>query len=60
MIGCQWETDIILPDLQSVVLCEDVRCEVKGVQTLVGVLSVVPAPGFGGATVSQFFWTARI
>jgi hypothetical protein len=38
------ETDVILPDLQSAVLCEDVRCEVNGMQTLVGVLSVIPAP----------------
>ncbi len=35
----------ILPDLQSCVLCEDVRCEFNGMQTLVGVLNVVAAPG---------------
>lgn len=34
----------IIPDLQSVVLCEDVRTEVNGTQTLVGVLGVVPTP----------------
>jgi hypothetical protein len=34
----------ILPDLQSCVLCEDVRCEISGMQTLVGVLNVVPTP----------------
>ena len=38
------ETNVILPDLQSAVLCEDVRCEINGMQTLVGVLSVIPAP----------------
>ena len=38
------ETDVILPDLQSAVLCEDVRCEFNGMQTLVGVLNVIPAP----------------
>src|SRR5437763_12690776 len=38
------EPDNILPDLQSAVICEDVRCEVNGMQTLVGVLSVIPAP----------------
>src|SRR5438034_10967886 len=37
------EPDLILPDLQSAVICEDVRCEVNGMQTLVGVLSVIPA-----------------
>jgi hypothetical protein len=25
----------ILPDLQSALLCEDVRCEINGMQTLV-------------------------
>jgi hypothetical protein len=38
------ETDAILPDLQSCVLCEDVRCEINGMQTLVGVVNVIPAP----------------
>src|SRR5207247_5571498 len=37
------ETDVILPDLQSCVLCEDVRCEFNGMQTLVGVVNVIPA-----------------
>src|SRR2546430_17024845 len=38
------ETDLILPDLQSAVLCEGVRCEINGMQTLVGVFRVNPAP----------------
>src|SRR5437879_12605996 len=38
------ESEIILPDLQSCVLCEDVRHEFNGMQTLVGVVNVVPAP----------------
>ncbi len=38
------ETDVILPDLQSCVLCEDVRCEFNGMQTLVGVINVIPTP----------------
>jgi hypothetical protein len=38
------ETESILPDLQSCVLCEDVRCEFNGMQTLVGVLNVIPTP----------------
>lgn len=33
----------ILPDLQSCLLCEDVRCEFNGMQTLVGVVNVIPA-----------------
>lgn len=35
--------DAILPDLQGCVLCEDVRCEFNGMQTLVGVVNVIPA-----------------
>ncbi len=38
------EETAILPDLQSAVLCEDVRCEINGMQTLVGVINVIPAP----------------
>jgi hypothetical protein len=38
------EENAILPDLQSAVLCEDVRCEINGMQTLVGVINVIPAP----------------
>src|SRR5262245_35329698 len=38
------ESNIILPDLQSAVSCEYVRCEVTGMQTLVGVLRASPAP----------------
>lgn len=34
----------ISPDLQATVLCEDVRTELSGQQTLVGVINVVPAP----------------
>jgi hypothetical protein len=37
------EEGAILPDLQSCLLCEDVRCEINGMQTLVGVLNVIPA-----------------
>jgi hypothetical protein len=36
--------DPIAPDLQSVILCEDVRTEVSGSQTLVGVIGAIPAP----------------
>lgn len=34
----------ILPDLQASVLCEDVRAEVSGQQTLVGIIGAIPAP----------------
>ena len=38
------ESTPILPDLQSAVLCEDVRCEINGMQTLVGIINIIPAP----------------
>jgi len=39
----EMKEDAIMPDLQGCVLCEDVRCEYNGMQTLVGVVNVVPA-----------------
>ena len=36
--------DEILPDLQACVLCEDVRQEASGQQTLVGIIGVIPSP----------------
>src|SRR5437763_17043194 len=38
------ETNVMLPYLESAVVYEDVRCEINGMQTLVGVLSVILAP----------------
>jgi hypothetical protein len=34
--------NLILPDLQAVLLCEDVRAERSGQQTLVGILGAIP------------------
>ena len=50
-------SDVILPDLQSAVLCEDVRCEINGMQTLVGVLSVIPAPALPINYIRLCIWT---
>lgn len=50
-------TEVILPDLQSCVLCEDVRCEFNGMQTLVGVLNVVAAPGLPINYLRLCIWT---
>src|SRR5881392_3321972 len=49
-------TDVILPDLQSAVLCEDVRCEINGMQTLVGVLSVIPATALPVTCMRLCIW----
>lgn len=35
--------EVIPPDLQATVVCEDVRTEISGQQTLVGVLGMIPA-----------------
>src|SRR5947208_7470728 len=50
-------TDVILPDLQSCVLCEDVRHELNGMQTLVGVVNVVPAPQLPITCMRLCFWS---
>src|SRR5205085_11791751 len=49
--------EAILPDLQSCVLCEDVRCEFNGMQTLVGVLNVIAAPGLPINFMRLCIWT---
>jgi len=50
-------TEVILPDLQSCVLCEDVRCEFNGMQTLVGVLNVVAAQSLPINYLRLCIWT---
>jgi len=47
----------ILPDLQSTLLCEDVRTEVSGQQTLVGVINAIPAPVLPIAFFKLCLWT---
>jgi hypothetical protein len=49
--------DPIAPDLQSVILCEDVRTEVGGAQTLVGVIGAVPAPQVPVGFFKLCLWT---
>jgi uncharacterized protein DUF6941 len=51
------QTESILPDLQSCVLCEDVRCEFNGMQTLVGVLNIVPTPKLPVNYMRLCIWT---
>ena len=47
----------IPPDLQATILCEDVRTEVSGQQTLVGVINVVPAPTMPIGFFKLCLWT---
>jgi len=51
------EANAILPDLQSCVLCEDVRCEINGMQTLVGVINVIPAPALPVNCMRLCIWS---
>ena len=51
------EEERILPDLQSCVICEDVRCEFNGMQTLVGVINVIAAPGLPINFIRLCIWT---
>src|ERR1044072_75493 len=50
-------TETILPDLQSCVLCEDVRCEFNGMNTLVGVINVIAVPALPGNYLRLCIWT---
>lgn len=50
-------TEIILPDLQAAVLCEDVRPEISGQQTLVGVIGAIPTPTVPIGFFKLCFWT---
>ena len=49
--------DPIAPDLQSVILCEDVRTEVSGAQTLVGVIGAIPTPQLPVGFFKLCLWT---
>src|SRR5438270_12138321 len=49
-------TEAILPDLQSCVLCEGVRCEFNGMNTLVGVLNVIAAPSLSINCLRLCIW----
>jgi hypothetical protein len=45
------------PDLQASVVCEDVRQEVNGMQTLVGIINVIPARALPVALLKLCVWT---
>jgi len=50
-------SDEILPDLQACVLCEDVRQEASGQQTLVGIIGVIPSPVMPIGFFKLCLWT---
>lgn len=47
----------IIPDLQACVLCEDVRQEASGQQTLVGIIGMIPAPVMPIGFFKLCLWT---
>ena len=47
----------IIPDLQSVILCEDVRTEVSGAQTLVGAIGAIATPQVPIGFFKLCLWT---
>ncbi len=47
----------VIPDLQATVLCEDIRQEINGMQTLVGVLSAIPTPQLPVRLIKLCLWT---
>jgi hypothetical protein len=47
----------VLPDLQASILCEDVRQEVNGMQTLVGVFNFIPARSVPLGVLKICLWT---
>ncbi len=47
----------ILPDLQACVLCEDVRAELSGQQTLIGIIGAIPAPSVPIGFFKLCLWT---
>ncbi|HEY6842243.1 MAG TPA: hypothetical protein VI114_13555 [Chthoniobacterales bacterium] len=50
-------SDALLPELQASILCEDDRQEDNGLQTLVGVISVLPTPSLPVGLLKLCLWT---
>ncbi len=51
------EVTTVSPDLQASLLCEDVRQEVNGMQTLVGIINMIPARVLPVAILKLCVWT---
>jgi hypothetical protein len=49
--------EFVLPTLQASVVCEDVRQENNGIQSLVGVLSIIPAATVPVNLLKLAIWT---
>jgi hypothetical protein len=51
------DSESVLPDLQASVICEDVRQEVNGMQTLIGIINLIPARVLPVALLKLCVWT---
>ena len=49
--------EVIPPDLQATVACEDVRTEISGQQTLIGVFGMIPAHALPVGFFKLCLWT---
>lgn len=49
--------ETIAPDLQACLLCEDVRAELGGQQSIIGVVSVIAAPALPVSFFKLCLWT---
>lgn len=49
--------ETVLPDIQGSLVCEDVRMEVNGSQTLVGVINAIIAPKLPVRIIKLCIWT---
>ncbi len=47
----------LTPDLQAALLCEDVRQEINGMQTLVGVITALPFPQLPARLIKLCVWS---
>jgi len=56
-MGLSMTADSIIPDLQAAILCEDVRAEISGQQTLIGVIGAIPTPTLPIAFFKLCLWT---
>lgn len=49
--------EIVPPDIQGSLVCEDVRMEINGAQTLVGVINAIIAPKLPVRVLKLCIWT---
>jgi hypothetical protein len=56
-ISVSMNAESILPDLQAAILCEDVRAEISGQQTLIGVIGAIPTPTLPIGFFKLCLWT---